>query len=500
MRLRSEVAILQDEATVTVCDQSTGLKLVVSHALGEFLERLRDGSTPDNDNAHEPVLSVLSALGLLSDATPEQARGRQARYILTDAEESERARVEQTVERAYRQTALHREHLHAALHGGEPWQLSSLPILDKAQLRRHFPRGLTVDSLDLGAALRSGDLTMASTSGTTGERLQVYSDTRLPRLPANFARLWGLTRLPTDRPLRTAVLTSPGCSAGVCTRQIASMEERISFEHTLFLASVRDPFELSRAQIETIFDELTRFAPDLWVVHPIFLQLLTERAAHFGVALPALTVQAIVTTYQYCPESLRRRFVASYGLPVFQLYAATELGGSQVGVSCRYGTLHVRLDHVYLELLCGEQPVTPGELGNPVVTTHHPSMPLVRYRLSDLARFALEPCACEVGSAWPGMLIEGRERDAFVRPHGLVTTAMVDGALSDLPSALYQLSELRPGRFRLAVVGTPSHEARERLTTLLQTSELQVVSVTRLALEENGKFRYTVPHQEPRHA
>lgn len=502
MLLRAEVEIHDHDDSATVVDAATGLKLVVSHEIASQLARLR----ADNDvrsASDEPtgLLQFFRTLGMTSDATPAQARAQQARYILADAEFSELPRVMQTVERAHRQTALHREHLAQALQSGH-WDLESLPVLSKAALRRHFPRGLTIDTLDLGALLREGDLMVASTSGTTGERLQVYSDTRVRRLPDNFVSLWGLSDLPTDRPLRTAVLTSPGCSAGVCTRRSMSMQERISFEHTLFLESARDPFELERTQVSRMLDELHVFQPDLLLVNPVYLSLFTAHAERAGLALPR--VRAIVMTYQGSSAAQRARLAEAYGVPIFQMYSATELGGSQIGVSCRHGALHVRLDHVFLELMRDGERVEPGTLGNPVVTTHHPSMPLVRYRLSDLARFSMEPCACEVGSAWPSLILEGRERDAFVRSGELITSAMVDRALAGLPLSLYQLSEPLPGEFQLAVVPELDPEVawsdvRSRLSTLLRPSRLELLFTSRLPLEDSGKFRFTVPYAEPPH-
>lgn len=502
MQLRADIEIHDQDDSATVVDGATGLKLVVSRETASLLAGLsadNDALSPTDDCAG--LLSFFRNLGMTRDATPREARAQQARYILADAEFSEWPRVMQTVERAHRQTALHREHLAVALQAGH-WDLESLPVLGRAALRRHFPRGLTVDTLDLGARLRAGDLMVTSTSGTTGERLQVYSDTRIARLPENFKSLWGLSDLPTSRPLRTAVLTSPGCSAGVCTRRNMSMQERVSFEHTLFLESTRDPFELDLAHVSRMLDELSAFEPDLLLVNPVYLSLFTACVQRERLALPH--VRAIVMTYQGSSSAQRQRLAAAYGAPVFQMYSATELGGSQIGISCLHGALHVRLDQLFLELLRDGERVAEGMLGNPVVTTHHPSMPLVRYQLSDLARFSMEPCACEVGSAWPSLIVEGRERDAFVRAGALITTSMVDDALAGLPLSLYQLSETRAGEFQLAVVpeldpDVPWEEARARLQVLLGASRLELLFTSRLPFEESGKFRFTIPYVEQAH-
>ncbi|MDB4987147.1 MAG: hypothetical protein JWN04_2325, partial [Myxococcaceae bacterium] len=171
MKLRAEVEIHagEDPSSACVIDGTTGLKLVVSRDIASFLTRLRDEAYASaSARSDESLLEFFRQLGLMTDATPEQARLQQALYILTDAEFAELPRVRQTVERAYAHTALHREQLGQALANDAEWDLERLPLLHKAQLRRHFPFGLTVDTIDLRTALRKGDLVVASTSGTTG--------------------------------------------------------------------------------------------------------------------------------------------------------------------------------------------------------------------------------------------------------------------------------------------------------------------------------------------
>lgn len=496
MLLRSDVDILEGEQDATVIDRETGLQLVVSREIAALLSRLRAQTVVPSHDAHaDALVGFLDRLGLTGNTTPAETRRRQAEFILFDASEVELPRARATIERAYRETALHRDHLRASPPVGPDWQLAALPLLHKSDLRRHFPRGLTVDSLDLGAALRTGDLMLTSTSGSTGERLQVYSDTRVPRIPDTVLDLWKLAPRGT-RPLRTAVLTSPGCTSGVCTRRNASFEERLSFEHTLFLESAKDPFDLTRAQVETALDDMARFSPDLWLVNPVYLALLTRAAERLGLQLPS--VGAIVSTYQSLSVCQARQLARAYRAKVFEVYAATELGGSQVGVTCEHGAMHVRLDHVYLEIVRNGREVAPGALGNPVVTTHHPSMPLARYALTDLVRYSLTPCPCGVGSAWPTIVVEGRERDVIVRPGKLVTPRQVDQALGSLPLLLYQLTETKPGHFVLSVVSDEAEplagsELEARMADVLMPDGLQVCYVPRLPFEDTGKFRTVFP-------
>jgi hypothetical protein len=160
--------------------------------------------------------------------------------------------------------------------------------------------------------------------------------------------------------------------------------------------------------------------------------------------------------------------------------------------------MHVRLDQVFVELLRDGRPVEVGDRGLVTVTSHHPSMPLVRYLLGDVARMRAQPCPCDVGSAWPILVVEGRESDAFVVDGHWVTAKEVDDALSGVPLAAYQLTETAPARYRLDAIpeafGVPWAEAaREALGTLLPDDDLVVNESTELPMGDGRKFRFTRP-------
>lgn len=97
-------------------------------------------------------------------------------------------------------------------------------------------------------------------------------------------------------------------------------------------------------------------------------------------------------TYPHQREAARRAF----GCPVAELYGSHEL--SIIATECRAGSLHVAEEAVLVELLGPEgDPVTAGERGEVVVTLlHNSEMPLLRYRLGDVAAWVPEPCSCGV--------------------------------------------------------------------------------------------------------
>jgi phenylacetate-coenzyme A ligase PaaK-like adenylate-forming protein len=496
-RLRRDVVLRVEDGEDCLRDLATGLRLTLSPDAARLVgEMARGGSFGASGDIAEFVTN-LATLGLFEPTQPDDAARIQGLYVLQQAHELESQRVRATVERAHRATRMHAAHLNGLVTGGSAgsWSLPDLPVLTKPVLRRFFPDGLASTEVNLRELLRTGDVVLAATSGTTGERLQVYSDTRLPRLVGQVAKFWQL-ELDEKRPLRTAVFTSAVCAGVTCNSGRTAMTDRVVFEHTLFLPAPRDLPHMSRAEVLRVEDELRRFEPDFLFVNPFYLTVLADSAARHGISLPG--VRAILVTYQFVSHCQRRALARAFDAPVFEVYAATELGGSQAAIGCPHGRLHVRLDQVFLEIVDEGRPVAPGEVGMVTVTTHNDVMPLVRYQPGDLARFRLEPCPCDVGSAWPSLWIEGRAHDAFDRGARRVTTRDVDEVLRDVPLLAYQLRETAPGCFLLAGIPERSatawrEDADGRLGALLRPDALIIEEVGEIRLDESQKFRFTCP-------
>ena len=98
-----------------------------------------------------------------------------------------------------------------------------------------------------------------------------------------------------------------------------------------------------------VLGEMRQFAADIWLVNPVYLAALADRAESCGYTFPP--VSAILCSYQYLSHCQRRALARHFAAPLLALYSATELGGSQIGVGCPEGNLHVRLDQVFVELL-----------------------------------------------------------------------------------------------------------------------------------------------------
>jgi phenylacetate-coenzyme A ligase PaaK-like adenylate-forming protein len=153
------------------------------------------------------------------------------------------------------------------------------------------------------------------------------------------------------------------------------------------------------------------------------------------------------------PDGIRIRKLFYTGEPLYAEEAAflRETHGLEVIASIGYGTVdagpigfqcahgaggehHVHADHQLVEIVepGTGRPVEPGAIGEVLVTNlDRRLMPLIRYRIGDLARWIPEPCAC--GRAMPRLELMGRSDDQAWIGDVLLRYAEVRAAVGRVP-------------------------------------------------------------------
>ncbi len=137
-------------------------------------------------------------------------------------------------------------------------------------------------------------------------------------------------------------------------------------------------------------------------------------------------------------DAMRTRISQLSGVAFDQLFdipGMTELYGPGTGLDCRFHKgIHYWADYYILEILNPEtlEPVTPGEVGEMVVTTlRKEGSPLVRYRTRDLTKLIVEPCPC--GSIMPMHdRILGRSDDMLIIRAANIYPSHIDQILSSI--------------------------------------------------------------------
>ncbi|HPC74917.1 MAG TPA: AMP-binding protein [Syntrophales bacterium] len=174
---------------------------------------------------------------------------------------------------------------------------------------------------------------------------------------------------------------------------------------------------------------------------PSFLAAILQRAGELGHDVRKdFRLRRACFAAEPLEASLRARFEREYGIDTYQMYGATEVGDVAYECSEKNGW-HI-CEEVIVEIVEPEtgKAVSPGTLGEVVVTRPNDIFYLFRFATGDLSSLIEEPCPCG-RSAYRLSGIAGRVGDA-VKVRGMFVA----------PSQLRKVSEQLPGvRFQLQV-------------------------------------------------
>jgi len=363
------------------------------------------------------------------------------------------------------------------------------PLIGKRELRENFPNNFLRPGQDLDALLAGQLVELEHTSGSSEERTAVLfgrgwwneQEARVLRLNPFVAQV-----LDAHPNARRASLVPPVCNGLVCFSNYTSRAAR-TVERTLFVNQARIPFLLTEAEFARMAGEILDWSPqflDLDPVHGAWFALYCERN---GIAFPS--VKFILCSYEFVSVVHRKILQRVFGVPVFNLYGSTETG--HLLMEDGRGRMKASLENVFYEIV---EPDARG-VGSLVVTTlTNEVMPLVRYRIGDLAERCELPYATDY-------LVHGRARDALLRRDGQrVTTLEVDRCFADAAGILhYQLRQNENGGCHLQFIPDrepPTGETLGRVTAqsqdLLQLEDsVTTESVKLLPPLTSGKFRLT---------
>ncbi|MGH7977300.1 MAG: hypothetical protein ACREC8_11650, partial [Limisphaerales bacterium] len=223
---------------------------------------------------------------------------------------------------------------------------------------------------------------------------------------------------------------------------------------------------------------------DLDPVHGAWFALYCERQ---GIKFPS--VKFILCSYEFVSAVHRKILQRIFGVPIFNFYGSTETG--HLLMENENGEMKASYENVFYEI------VEPDErgVGDLVVTTlTNEIMPLVRYRIGDLAERRELPYATNY-------LVHGRSRDVLQKKDGRrVTTLDVDDCFAGANGiAHYQLRQMENGDCHLQFIpenNLPDAEELKRVTTRIENllqlqNRISVESVKMLPPLTSGKFRLT---------
>jgi len=211
--------------------------------------------------------------------------------------------------------------------------------------------------------------------------------------------------------------------------------------------------------------------------------------------------QSIVTSAEVLEPADRALIEKVFGCPVFNRYGCREV--SVIASECsEHDGMHLMAEGLHVEVVRGGRPAPPGELGEVLVTDLlNLAMPLVRYRIGDMASYDPTPCGC--GRRLPRLTrLGGRVTDFLVGSDGrLVSGAFLTvGVVAKRPSlGQVQLWQDAPGRvlYKIAPGEKRSPDEadfeflqRETKRYLGSDAKVEYELVDALSAEPSGKFLF----------
>jgi phenylacetate-CoA ligase len=359
--------------------------------------------------------------------------------------------------------------------------LAAVPVTSRRELQARTAREVVARDVD------PARLIVRRTSGRSGQPLSIRRTWFEERLLGGFRwrALHAMGWRPTDR---HAEIEEVGPTHPHDSQFVHRALQGIGLCRQARIHALQAPDAIRRA--------LRAFGPDIVTGYAGALTRVAQTLSDADRA--TLRVRFAATHSEVLTPQMRQQIATGFAAPVYEIYDCNECNMIAWQCVCS-GALHVCDDAVVVEILADGRPVAPGERGEVVVTSLHSfAMPIIRYRLGDIATRGRATCPC--GQPFSTLhRIQGRMADYFPLPGGRLLhpyeiVAIVGNATPWLRE--YQLTQEREDVVVLHVVpwGTPSasevDDLRARVAAILGgdvTLRLEIVAALRV--EPNAKFR-----------
>jgi phenylacetate-CoA ligase len=272
--------------------------------------------------------------------------------------------------------------------------LTNLPYLEKDLLKENLYFDLFAENHD------KRDMHKITTSGSTGTPLTIYADRF--QLEVRFAS--------TLRALEWTGWRFGDKQARLWHQKIGMSFSQIVKEKldAFLLRRMFIPaFEISSGSIESMISRIEKFRPKLIDGYAESLNFLASYLkGRGGLSFEPI---ALMSSAQSLPDDSRKTIEEALGARVFDKYGSREFSG--IAYQCAESRdYHVVSESYIVELLVGGRAAVPGEIGEVVVTDlNNYSVPLIRYRIGDLAKAVDNSSPCPCGRQQPRIgQIQGR--------------------------------------------------------------------------------------------
>lgn len=274
--------------------------------------------------------------------------------------------------------------------------LRRMPLLSKETLRQRARDLLTLTKLPKGTIV-------FKSSGTTGTPTEIY-----------YTRMFHALELavPEVRNLNWAGVSSSDRRVMFGVRKVCHFEQkkppfwRFSPAENLAYASI---YHLSPEFLPYYMEFICSYCPTIIMGYPSALNTIASYALDNN-HMPT-PPRAVLTTSEMVTPDARQRIEAAFRCRIYDRYSAVEM--CLFASQCEYRRYHISPEVGIIEIVDSEgKEVPPGIIGEVVCTgLQNTLQPLVRYRIGDVARWAMDQnCPCK--RAMPILeSVEGRFED-----------------------------------------------------------------------------------------
>jgi phenylacetate-CoA ligase len=361
-----------------------------------------------------------------------------------------------------------------------------VPLLNKHQIQNDWVSFLVNPSV-----INDPSTEVLSTSGSTGTPLQIARPKHELRIQTR--RLWAARARWHPDIMRWKQLN-------------LYLRLESPFQDALRL-DVDDTYvDLSFCALGKRLDQIDDYGPDWIYGSPSAVHRLAQHYRLQQRSLP--TLKLIETTGEVLFPHYRRLIESTFGCPVVNHYGSREFG--VLSYECPARSMHAWTDDLLLEVVRGEQPVSPGETGELVVTSlTNRIMPLIRYKLGDLVQMFPSDCSC--GDPRPILTpVEGREGVLIVTHERTVTDRFLTKLFCEFaihyPQSLLEYQVVQPDYDRLDIYLVPGERfdrraAAEKLVKgiheILPELRCQFIVCSSIAPLPSGKTKTFISHVDP---
>jgi phenylacetate-CoA ligase len=258
---------------------------------------------------------------------------------------------------------------------------------------------------------------------------------------------------------------------------------------------------MSEAKMRNFAEMLAKWQPDMFRVYPTALEVFARFLKERKVA--GIRPKLIESTAENVTPAQRELFAEVFKAPVADHYASLEI--YSYAYQCPEGGLHVNEDR-YLELVENDEVVSPGQVGEVVVTSlNQYAMPFIRYKNGDIAVYDTKVCSCRREIPLLREVV-GRDCDLLVHPDGHVVHWASVKTVMDYMKEVVQFQILQPDRKNLDVclvcnetVDSQYLEGvRQKIQPLFGDSmRISVKLMNHIPLTAGGKYRHIISEVKP---